>query len=91
MLGGPGIGMIIAPSGRRASCPAAGTGLGGACRVTVGEGALLQQHVGMQILVRCLDGLMTEPECDDGEVDPVLKKCHGGGMAKGMRRDPAAL
>jgi len=44
----------------------------------------------MQVELGCLDRLMTEPECDDGEVGTALKQRHRRGMTQGIRRDPAA-
>jgi len=39
----------------------------------------------VQIDVRRLDRFMTEPERDDGRVDPASKQVHGTGVAEHMR------
>lgn len=45
----------------------------------------------MQLLLRRLDALATEPQRNDGGFDPMLQQRHRGAMPEGMRRDSASL
>ena len=49
------------------------------------ERFFLQLHVGMQINLSCLDGLVPKPESNNRTVDAILEKVHGGGMSQHMR------
>jgi hypothetical protein len=52
-------------------------GRGHAC-----QGLLFKTHVGMHVDLRCLDGLMSEPQGNDGSVHAVLKEVHRGTVAQ---------
>ncbi len=56
---------------------------GGAC-----ESLLLEPHVGVQVDLGGLDGLMSEPEGDDAPIDAALQQLHCGRVPQGVRRDP---
>jgi transposase len=59
------------------------------CKTTrrrVRERAFLELHVGVQIDLSSLGGLVTEPERDHGQVDAVMHQAHRGRVPKRMRR-----
>ena len=49
------------------------------------ERFFLQLHVGMQINLSCLNGLVPEPESNNRTVDTILEEVHGGGMSQRVR------
>lgn len=49
------------------------------------ENSLLHLKVGVQIDLRGLDRLMTEPQRNHGPINTLLQEIHGGGVAKHMR------
>ena len=51
------------------------------------ERAFLQLHVGMQVDLGCFGRLVTEPECDYGQVHSTSQQIHGGRVPKRMRRN----
>lgn len=52
-----------------------------------GQGTFLEGHVGVQVGLDGVGGLMPEPERDHREIDAGLQQCHGSGVAQGVRRD----
>jgi hypothetical protein len=46
------------------------------------ECLLLERHVGLQVNLRGDDRFVTEPQGDDGDVDPGVQQCRGGGVAQ---------
>jgi hypothetical protein len=41
---------------------------------------LFEGHVGLQVDLRGGDRFVAEPQGDDGDVDPGVQQCHGGGV-----------
>lgn len=60
-------------------------------RVWFSQGAFLQGEVGMDIDVGRVDAFVSEPQRDDGGVDPGVQQSHGGGMAQRVRGDVLLL
>jgi len=54
------------------------------------KGLLFDGHVGVQVGGGGANVGVSEPEGDDGRVDPVLQKVHGAGMPKDVRVDPVS-
>ena len=55
------------------------------------ECLLFQAHVGVQVHLRGLHGLVAEPQGDDGAIDAMPEEIHGRSVAKDMRRHTLAF
>ena len=51
------------------------------------EGSLFEGHVGVEVDAGGLDGFVTEPESDGGDVDAGVEEPHRGGVSQRVRRD----
>src|SRR5450631_2551361 len=52
------------------------------------EHLFFQSKIGIEVDLCCLDGLVTQPECDERTIHSRLEQFHGGGVSKHMRRNP---
>ena len=65
----------------------AGGYVGWACAL---DGGLFDRHVGVEVGVGAVRVGVSEPECDDGDVDPGGEEVHCRGVSQGVHRDVLA-